>query len=567
MTTRRKFINNLAFLVLPSTTLGLTTPANAQPNNLFVLSGSQNRLAKRFLRPLADGGTGSRNFPRDTDLLKRMQRWLRTAMLAQNRVHIEIDADKAFQLANVRPDCNGYVVHITDTELLAQIISQGKRKTPRAAHLLSRLPAHDICWGNLYWLRQIKKHGEGVSRAGIKPNADVIEEIYWLDVIYRVNGIAIPAIRVFYNSIGVVTFSGVKYTPASLTHSLSRTPYFVNSNTMLMTWHELADRLQLQNNLYYLRACFGSAGLDKDVIAVRPGPLSARRVVVFRRDGQYDRIQDAAPPPFNSNGPYAEQATPYATMTLRQLEQVDLTNVSSSFFEELSYIHHDAAEPPKPVAFPEAAAAGREFIYFVSNQFGVRYEGDGYFSVSFAMTEPSSATGVRGSGWVAAVGVVIADAGAGAVLGVGVAAGGAGIALGHAIKSMRESDPERQRLRKQIIATSQVCATISATEAECHECAELTGNLEAERKNLGADLAITILTELGTAAAVGCGGGALIGFFGGAVLAVPGCGIGAITGLVLAGGAAILDYLAYEDAVNKLESEAFAPCDTVEMRF
>ena len=125
-------------------------------SSLFLLTETQNKRASAFLRPLSPSSEGTHHFQRDPELLNRLQEWLRNIWLAGNKVSLRINRDFVYQLPNLRPDCTGYVVHLTDTETLAKIVSEGKKKTLRASKLLNKVSSEDIFYGSLFWLRQIK---------------------------------------------------------------------------------------------------------------------------------------------------------------------------------------------------------------------------------------------------------------------------------------------------------------------------------------------------------------------------------------------------------------------------
>jgi hypothetical protein len=563
--------------------------------HLQTLTEEQNKRASALLRPLSLKSDNTHYFERDKDLLRRLQKWLNGGiMLAGNRTKLDVNPRCVYQLPNIRPDCNGYVARITDAQLLARIISEGNKTTERASKILAKVSKNDILYGSLYWLRQTKRNKDQSENKN-HPDlgaADIVEEIYWLDVVYRVGELALPLIRIHYNSIGVAISRRETFTAAEVDVLLSRTPYYVESNTVLLGWHELAERLGIQGNLYYLRACFTAAEFHKDVIAKKPGPATGRRAVVYLRPGPHPSGlgrsdyhahfgPESTSPAFNRNRPYEKQHTPFKTMTLKDLRSCDLTGISYHNLEEFTRKHESSLPrivAPKPAFFPDTGAA-RQFIFFVTNQFpGIRYEGDGYFSVIFDATDPSAMGGVRGSGWVVAtVAIAIAPATAGpvaVVVGVGGVSAAAGIALGTAITGMRQSDPERLALRKRLLDTASACSVTSQTEAECRQCVEFTGALDQEKDNLFWDSVIENTTSMLVSGAGGCGTGALIGLAAGAIggpiavlTAAKGCAIGAIVGLGIAGGAAVLDILAHQEAVNTLTSDAFGPCETVEMQF
>ena len=297
-----------------------------------------------------------------------------------------------FQLPNSRPDCNGYVVRVTDTELLKKIVSTGLNKTMRATNLLQKLSDDDVCWGTLYWARQIKKN----TAKDAAPNTMIIEEIYWLDIVYRVKckdgEVVMPLIRVYHDSIGMVPFLKTRYTESSLTDLFSRPAYYVDSNNAILSWHELAAALGVHDNIYYVRACLRAVNFAKDVIAKKPGATGYRHepILVYRSDGNY-RVgprdhQAVCPPPFDLAQPYAQQVTPFSTMELSGYRSVPPT-VTSRLYSTLAVLYYTALirtqafTPPNPEQFPDDSNEGKEFIYFVCNQFaGVRYEGHGLFS-------------------------------------------------------------------------------------------------------------------------------------------------------------------------------------------
>jgi hypothetical protein len=553
-----------------------------------------NTRAKALLRPLSKISVETHHFRRDQDLLHRLQDWLSGGIfLAGNRVALDLERDRVYQVPNFRPDCNGYVAHITNTEALAEIISKGNKKTKRASKILTQVAPDDILYGSFHWLRHIKQNKNQKKTSPGHPEwdaTDIVEDIYWLDVIYRVGELALPLIRIYYNSIGVAISRRESFTLEEMDSLISQPPYFIESNTVILGWHELAERLSLHGNLYYLRACFSAAQFDKDVIATKPGPRTGRRAVVYlrpgqgpsgiRRDDYHARFgPESTSPRFDYNRPYENQSTPFKTLVLTNLQSADLTDMPSHVFSE---IHRVTGLPrvvaPKPV-FLESPAS-RQFVYFVTNQFpGIRYEGDGYFSVTFGPTEPSAVGGIRGSGWIVAAATIFVSAGpAGAaaaiVVGVGAGSGLAGGLVGDAITQRRRSDPERQALKKRLLELAKACSEVSKTEAECKACVEMTGTVSQEEDNLFYDSLIENAAAIGVAAALGCGGGALVGFIAGliggpvAALTAPiGCGVGALIGVIPTAGAAALDIIAHATTINTFHQEAFGPCDTVEMQF
>jgi hypothetical protein len=553
--------------------------------NVLFLSDTQRAQANRLLRPVSPTVTGASNLSRDKQLLADLAAWFRDVLLAKRRYKVKLDPRQVFQMRNIRPDCNGYLVRVLDKTLLAKIISQGEMKTRRTAAVLKKVSDSQILCGNLYWLRFVKQNA--YMNARIK-TPHVIEEIYWLDIWYQVRGVAMPVVRVYYNSVGLADLP-VWRSEGDLSRLIKVDPYFVEANTIMVTWHDLAQRLKLQSNIYYLRACFTAASFESDVVGLRASPGKTvshrlRRTIVYRRNGNYTQIAKASPSPFDESLAFVQQVTQYTLFPMSAVRKADLSGVVDypRFFGlPVQFPLGEFVAAPQPAAFPESHPAGREFAFFASSRFrGVVYRGGGYFSMTFQMSGAAAAGGVRGSGWSSAAepeGSIehrVEPAGREGASGSGSAGQlGAlgGVFLGNAYREWSTSRPERQRRMKRIYSTAQACADTSASEAECHECIEEVSAVKGERESMAADATMEVISDIAASAALGCLAGGALGaapaLFSMGTAILVGCAVGAGVGLLYGGAEAIADMAAYSKRVNEFHSAAFSPCDTVEMKF
>jgi hypothetical protein len=540
------------------------------------------------IRPLLhEKGVG---FDRDRELIGVAEKWLGNILLGSKYHSLPFKPDDFKQLPNVRPDCATYVLRVTDTAFLRRVVETAEVKTGVAKGLLAALAKkqYQICWGSLYWMRQIKKDHRHPDNAKAP---DAVEEVYWLNVVYALGDYAVPLITVYFDSLGI--YSPPERAVYSLEYvkaAIPADPYYTAPNTLLLGWHDVAARLGLQSNYYYLRACFTGANFESDVTAKASHTL--KRVVLFRREGVTDVpdwvvVQLLWPRPFDESKPYGTQISEFATATLNDLRPADLSQPASFIGQPLptdwSYRRHDPITAPAPKIFPEESRAGRDFVFFISSQYpGVHYEGDGFFSLAFALSGAAAAGGVRGSGFIETV-VPLGTVAAGTAGGIMAAGGGVlawgGAALGDRVTAESTSSPARVRQQEAIRAASLDCVkkieaeyvgrdsdgqtaspSSASLEARCMDCVRREGSLQQETEDMNTDAWNETFFNLAPAA-LSCGVAAAVAFIPAVnVAAWAACAIAGGVALAYGLGATIGDHLENSAATQKLENEAFAPC-------
>ena len=527
--------------------------------------------AKSFLRPLS-GQNADLTLPRDEILLKSLEKWLNRITLAGNEYSFSFDREKAFQLSNIRPDLNAYVIHIENVSILKRVLQEGKHIHKNVLKKYEDdLAGLDIVWGSLYWMRQIKRPSKPKDAP---PNTRWLSETYWLVIFVKIGNIAVPMLRVYHDSIGLHSVRSPSFDIDFMARELdAKVPLFIDSHREIVDWHDLADRFGMTSNLFYLRCCF--SGESYDVVSRGPG-----LAVVYRRSDDYSG--QPLTPVLENGIAIGDQASQMGFATFEEfiqwanatsdLRKSDLSAVN--FMLKLNWYVISAAWPavgevPRPEIFPEDTNAGQEFLFFVRSALGdnVLYIDDGQFQITYEASEDVAAlVGETGGSWILGI---IAQLGANPVVS-GPAAGGVAGAIfagkvGDAITKMRRKDRDRVAQQKRLIEDGVNCSNDPDiwSQADCRVCVDKSGNLSDELSSLQVDALIEGGIDIAGGTAIGCGIGAAIGvwFFG--IGAVIGCAIGAIAGLLFGGGLALFDYFEYEDNVNTTENSAYGPCDSL----
>lgn len=576
------------------------------PDNVVVIDQDISTKALGFVRKVGDS---SEALPRDGSVLSSLQSWLirKGIIVAGNRHFIKFDSQHVYQLANVRPDVHCYTVTFycaPDCPDIINMIEQGNNISSEAQPYVSDIISGktSVVWGKLFWFRFIKPAPNKLDTDGA-----VIEEIYWIDVFARFNEIAFPLLRLYYDSIGLVP-DHWEFALQNIEKTFTeRIPLFIDSNRIILNWHEFAERFGLARNLFYLRACFENSGIE-GVFAAISGmfwitPAKSRYYgTVYQPEGIYGPPLGGhfgtVNPSFslNPNQTLAEQT---GTLTLQEyisyvnncggLVQMDLYsyNLEEGFFagpppEE--YPNQDTSDMeypqitniPQPTLFPEQSIGGQDFLFFIESVFGsiVQYIGSGNFLVSYeASSHAAVESETRGSAFVDDVIAAVKQV-AGPDLSTGVtgpwAAGGAAApgaaALGDAVTGMRRSNRDRQRLKRRIVHDGRVCANKEdvTTEAECINCVTSKGNLGEEMRERTKDVAIELAFDIGGGMALGCAAGALIAFVPVVNVGVGlACLFGLINGVTVGSGIAIYDAITHKTALNDVANDAFEPCYTM----
>lgn len=530
--------------------------------------------ANKFFRPL--NGNLNNPLPRDKNILNLFKDWGQKIVLAQKRHKIKFNNDYIFQISNLKGDLTAYTATITDTAVLQKILATGKGGSEAAKKLLSGIKSSqkaDFLWGTLFWLRRIYPVYDGSKLSW------TVGEYYWLDIFVRRNKkIAVPAFRVYYDSFDTVRLPKIDYEITKIERDLKNDiPLFVDSNRIILDWHEVVERFGFLNNLFYLRACFKAEGVESQVWGIGENfdPQQDCLAEIFDSRGYYSTPRVARR--IDSSIPLDQQINQFKGyndcisihLGFKNWAYLGDRNSDKYLFRMYEWIKSlPSVDVPKTKDLPDNSSEGRELIYFLeeSTNGAISYLGQSQFLVSFeASTVAAAATGRRGSPFIDAI-ITAAEGPVTSHLG-GIAANtSAKIADG--IDYMRKWERNTfSNKRDQIRKDGEDCASDPniITEVECRRCVDEKGNLNAELDSLLDDVNWEITIDIIGSGVIGCGMGIAIGSFLGGIGATIGCAITAIAALLEGGGKATTDWERYREEVKNITDEAYHPCSEMPM--
>jgi len=247
----------------------------------------------RLFRPLGFEGQHHNGYRTDRALAKAIAKWARNVLLGGEHYDLGVSPEGVFQIQSSRMNRLSYIVPVWNPKLAREVVLRTKRKSRKARNGcgLGDLERLDYLGGILV-LNRVVFRGTKFYRTRHKSKSGwFVEDRYHFDVFVtqpnrkreepecgetppevpatntpsrvRIE----PVLRVFHDSVGCLATPRWSPGPDVNAHNTSiktYTPeYFPEADELIMTWHELAEYLGVQNSGVYALSNFVAAEIAR----------------------------------------------------------------------------------------------------------------------------------------------------------------------------------------------------------------------------------------------------------------------------------------------------------------
>ena len=192
----------------------------------------------------------------DEPLVKNICRWCRNVLLAGRRYDLKVEAGAIYQLASQSPFRQKYGVHVSNIQLLREILANAKKVAGSVSSTDADTKNYAPVFGSLILTRHISYAPHRLGVAGFKTanrRRFVISDTYRLDV--------------FSDKSAPLSVRSTEVTPLYLHTDAHRpddaTDYFPQADDLVVNWHELATILAVDATRLYVAACCDAAGFQR----------------------------------------------------------------------------------------------------------------------------------------------------------------------------------------------------------------------------------------------------------------------------------------------------------------
>ena len=189
------------------------------------------------------------SFPTDAEMITLIQNWLTDITLGSHSYNIPIPDHDIFQIHSRTYNLTKYGVLIRDAALLKEITINAEMKHDSLdADVLSN---SEYAFGYLVLAKRVEHRPHPTKKAGMEaydPTRIIIRDTYYLHVF---NENAQPIATVWAHEISPMYFIDHPIT-------LEDTPYFPESDTLILDWHEISEIVGYNQTQLYVNACFAN---------------------------------------------------------------------------------------------------------------------------------------------------------------------------------------------------------------------------------------------------------------------------------------------------------------------